>query len=150
VTPRRLDAAVVRRYLGDLRDVLARVAALGDVNGETLAADDLVRDALERRLIRLVDLAVALNTHVVASTTERAPVSYADPFGRAAEVGLISRETGAALAPSPGLRNLLVHEYGRVDLDRLAAAVPYAVADYGRYVGDVAIWLHDRDDDEAG
>lgn len=150
MTPRGLDAGVVGRYLADLRDVVARLEALDEPTGAALADDDLVRDALERRIIRLVDLAVALNTHVVAAETDRAPASYADSFRAAGEIGLITPEVAAALAPSAGLRNLLVHEYGRVDLDRLAAAVPVAVTDYTRYVGEVATWLRARDDAAPG
>lgn len=39
---------------------------------------------------------------------------------------------------SVGRRNVLVHEYVRVDLDLVAAAVTAATQDYGDYVADVA------------
>jgi uncharacterized protein YutE (UPF0331/DUF86 family) len=42
------------------------------------------------------------------------------------------------LKPSVGMRNAIVHEYLRLDLERVAAAVPLAVSVYGRYVTAVA------------
>lgn len=42
------------------------------------------------------------------------------------------------------LRNVLVHAYVDLDVDRLVAAVPLAVEQYGEYVRQVARWLADR------
>jgi uncharacterized protein YutE (UPF0331/DUF86 family) len=40
-----------------------------------------------------------------------------------------------------GLRNVLTHEYVRVDLERVAAAVPEATRDFGAYVQQVARFI---------
>ncbi|MGI8515950.1 MAG: hypothetical protein ACR2NT_12645 [Acidimicrobiia bacterium] len=41
------------------------------------------------------------------------------------------------------MRNVVIHEYERPDLERLAAAIPGALADYREYVVQVArfVWL---------
>ena len=43
-----------------------------------------------------------------------------------------------------GLRNVLVHEYARVDLARVAGAVPVAASDLAEFVRQVARWLSER------
>ena len=50
----------------------------------------------------------------------------------------------ATLAPSAGLRNVLVHAYLDLDVARLVAAVPLATEQYGEYVRQVARWVADR------
>ena len=48
------------------------------------------------------------------------------------------------LAPSAGLRNILVHAYLDLDVDRLVVAVPLATDQYGEYVRQVARWVAHR------
>jgi uncharacterized protein YutE (UPF0331/DUF86 family) len=36
------------------------------------------------------------------------------------------------------MRNVIVHEYDRLDLERLATAIPAALAEYRQYVRQVA------------
>jgi len=48
------------------------------------------------------------------------------------------------LLPSVGMRNVLVHEYVRVDLARVAAAVPLALDVYRRYIASAAAFVVER------
>jgi uncharacterized protein YutE (UPF0331/DUF86 family) len=45
------------------------------------------------------------------------------------------------LAPSAGLRNLLVHRYGDVRLDLLAAGVAATLDSYSDYIRQVSAYL---------
>lgn len=65
-------------------------------------------------------------------------------FDAAADAGAIDDDLVGRLAPSTGLRNVLVHAYVDLDLDRVAAAVPFAIDGYGEYVRQVAGWLRER------
>jgi uncharacterized protein YutE (UPF0331/DUF86 family) len=56
----------------------------------------------------------------------------------------VPADLAEALAPSAGMRNVLIHAYVAVDLDRVAAALPLARRDFGRYVAAVAAFLADR------
>lgn len=141
---RVLHPDVVQRRIALLRKLLDHLAGLGDVDLASLESDLGLRLQVERALTQLVELAVHVNSHVVASTEGRAPEGYRDSFVAAAEVGLIEPALAARLAPSTGLRNVVVHDYLDTDLSLLAAAVPLAIADYGEYVETVARWLAAR------
>ena len=43
-----------------------------------------------------------------------------------------------------GLRNVLTHEYGEIDLEIVASAVTSAGQDYGQYVQQMASWIARR------
>lgn len=101
----------------------------------------LLRHAIERILTQLVELSVSINGHVVAARLGRAPDSYRRSFADVAETGLITPALVERLSSAVGMRNLLVHEYAVVDLDRVADAVPEVVTDVGAYVRAVARWL---------
>jgi uncharacterized protein YutE (UPF0331/DUF86 family) len=133
----------VQARLRFLDELLRDLEALGDVSGDRLTADRIVRHALERILTQLVETAVAINSHIAASLLGRSPTGYRDSFALAADAGAISEELAATLFPSAGLRNLLVHEYGAIDLSRVAAATPLARTTYREYVTSVARFVTD-------
>lgn len=56
----------------------------------------------------------------------------------------MSSARAAELAPSAGLRNVLVHEYLAIDLRIVANSVPRARVTYGTYARAVARYLTSR------
>lgn len=141
MTPREIDWRTLRSKLRRCRELLDQLAELGPVDTARLAAEPVTALAIERILTLLVDLAFASNSHVAAARLGRAPDSYAESFTLAARTGMIDGELAAALRPSAGLRNVLVHNYLDVDPARVAAAVPLALEQYGAYVRQVAAFL---------
>jgi uncharacterized protein YutE (UPF0331/DUF86 family) len=81
---------------------------------------------------------------VVAVQTGTPPSDVQSSFADASAVGLIDHGLARRLAPSAGLRNVLVHAYIKLDLALLVAAVPLAAQQYGEYVRQVARWVADR------
>lgn len=138
MSPRKFDPAIVQSKLTSMRDLLVDLerADLGDA--ATLRSDRYARHVVERILIALVELAASINSHVVAARHAQAPINHRHSFELAAEYGLISRELADELIPSVGMRNILVHEYLEIDIDRVAAAVKFARDGYGRYLRVVA------------
>jgi uncharacterized protein YutE (UPF0331/DUF86 family) len=57
------------------------------------------------------------------------------------EIGVLDPDLAHALAPATGLRNVLVHAYLDLDLDRFVAAVPITRTQFAAYVRQVADWL---------
>ncbi len=136
-----LNPESVQRRLVALRERLDELRQLGDVTADRLAADWLVRAAVERVLTQLVELAAQINTHVVTAAGKVPPAEYRESFASAATVGVLSQDLAAKIAPSAGLRNILIHQYLDADLEIVANSVGEAIADYAAYVREVATWL---------
>ena len=141
-----IDADVLVLRLGLMRELLADLDSVGEVDARRLRDDRLTRHAVERILTRhaveriltqLVDLAVSINSHVAASAG-KTPSSYRESFHAAAAAGLINVDLAQRLAPSAGLRNVLTHDYVDIDLGLVAGAVTASRRDYGEYVTAVA------------
>ena len=47
------------------------------------------------------------------------------------------------------MRNVMVHDYVALDIDRVVEAVPTAAERFGAYIRQVAVWLDSQADDEA-
>lgn len=140
-----LDPQIVATRLALMRDLVADLVVMGPATGSQLRDDRMRRHATERVLGQIVELAASVNSHVGAAMLGRGPASYRDSFVDLARCGAIGAELANRLAPSAGLRNVLVHEYVEIDLDVVAAAIPRAIADYTAYIESVATWLLDRE-----
>jgi uncharacterized protein YutE (UPF0331/DUF86 family) len=127
-----------------MRDLLQDLAAMEDPSVDHLREDRLLRLAVERALIQLVELATSINTHVAAASLGRAPGSYPESFDMTAQAGLVSTDLAQRLKRFVGLRNILTHQYIEVDLKLVSDAIIAAQTDYRRYVTEAAQWRSSR------
>lgn len=142
--PRRLDERAVQSRLQLMGTLLRRLTRFGEVDRRTVEDDLDQRLILERIITQLVDLAVAVNTQIASAELGAAPDSYGESFSTLAEAGAIDRDLARRLAPSTGLRNVLVHAYLDLDVDRFVSSVPLARDQFTEYVEQVAGWLLER------
>ena len=137
-----LNIESVQRRLVAIRERLGELRQLDAVTADRLAEDWLTRAAVERVLTQLVELAAQVNTHIVTVAGNVPPADYRGSFVAAAEIGALPADLAAKIAPSAGLRNILVHQYLDADLEIVATSVGQAIGDYAAYVRAVATWLN--------
>ena len=143
MSPGELDREVVGRRLRLLHQTLADLRPLGQLGVTVLREDHVRRAAVERFIQVLVDLAADVNAHIVVAHLGMAPTTTAESFRLAAQVGAFPVELAERLIPVAGLRNLLVHRYGDIDVGLLSKAVAQVLAGFDDYVGSVARWIKD-------
>lgn len=141
MTPRRLDPSIVQARLSIMRGLLDDLVAVDAAGELPLVGNRMLRHGIERILTQLVELAAAVNEHIVGARLQRVATSYRESFELAAECGLIDKQLRDDLLPSVGMRNVLVHEYLEIDLQKVAVAVPLALSCYRRYVQQVADYV---------
>ncbi|MCB1017809.1 MAG: DUF86 domain-containing protein [Acidimicrobiales bacterium] len=141
MTPPSLDRDTAAARLRAMRDSLDELDALRDATSSRLRDEPLTRAAAERLIQVVVDLAVDVNGHVAVSASGAAPATGRDSFIAAAAVGAIDGELAERLAPSAGLRNVLVHRYTDIRTDLVAAAIPGVLDGFAEYARQMADWL---------
>ena len=138
MTPPALDVEVVHAKLHALGELLDDLDALPSLDRAALERDRMLRHAVERVLTQVVELAAGINNHLVAARLGKGALGYRESFLLAADAGALSGDLAARLAPSAGLRNVLVHQYAEIDLDQVVAAVGRARTDFRAYVRAIA------------
>lgn len=146
MTPRLVESDVIRRRLRLMEESLQYLQLLSDRSADDLRTAPLERAAGERLIQVVVDLAVDINSHLVVAGGAPAPETGRDSFPAAATVGALADDLAERLAPSAGMRNLLVHRYADIRLDLLAAGVAATLEDYPEYIRQVSAYLLSRDD----
>jgi len=71
----------------------------------------------------VIQAVIDIGNHLVTDAGLGAPERYVDILEKLADSGMISSELAGRLVPVFGMRNVLVHEYVRLDEERLWEAV---------------------------
>lgn len=118
-----VDAEVVARRVLSLNETLTHLARPGANDAQRLRADPLLRAAVERWLQLCIEACIDMAYHIVADGGWTPPDTARGAFGTLAAHDIIPAELADRLGKSAAMRNVLVHDYVAVDLERIALAV---------------------------
>lgn len=121
--------SMLREYLGVLRLLAARTI-------EEFNADLILAGALQHYLRVAAELMIETATHILAEEGLPVPDTYRGVFECLATSRKMDLELSRRLQGWAGLRNILVHRYLSVDLERLLQVLQQELRD----VTDFASW----------
>jgi uncharacterized protein YutE (UPF0331/DUF86 family) len=136
----------VERKLQLITEDLGRLAGFRSVSYESFVADPLRVAAVERMLERVILRAIDINEHLISelqtgAESKTTRLTYRDSFLKLADYGVYSGDFAQRIAPSAGLRNVLVHEYNDIDHKIVHTAMREGLADYASYVDHVRSFI---------
>lgn len=129
-----LDQILVTGKFNDIRNYLDELLPLLEKDSRTIIEDYLVLHTVERLFQLIVDSAIDLNTHIISQSDFAVPNDYQSTFTVLGENKIIPMEFALKIARSVGLRNLIVHKYGKVDLKRMVDDIKNNLGDYVEYL----------------
>jgi uncharacterized protein YutE (UPF0331/DUF86 family) len=97
------------------------------------------KDTAERDLQVAIQAALDIGSMILAEQSVAPAPSYRDVFLRLAEIGIFPHEFAARMARMAQFRNVLVHLYLEVDLQKVYHYLQHNLADleqFSRYVGE--------------
>ena len=143
-----LKSDLIQRKISLIQDDLSKLAELGDLSLSEVLADFVKQAAVERLLERIITRAIDINEHLIAELADQntsPPKDYRETFLRLSDLGLYPQEFAGSIAKSVGTRNLLVHEYDKIDYVKVYAAIGDCLRDYHRYVDYLLSFLKKRE-----
>jgi uncharacterized protein YutE (UPF0331/DUF86 family) len=136
-----VDPDVVARRLLALGESLRELTRPAAGDERALAADSMLRAAVERWLQVAVGACIDVADQVVASEGWTPPESGRAAFASLAAHGRMPVDLAKRLGDAAGLRNVLVGDYVSVDLTRLARTVREDLADLRAFAAEAAKWM---------
>lgn len=115
-----MTTEVIHQKIESLRNCIERIESKKPFTSEDLRKNFDLQDIISINLERAVQVSVDLASHLLAQNNGKTPTTMAESFIFLADSNLISSEVAQALVKSVGLRNLLVHEYSKIDWDIVA------------------------------
>jgi uncharacterized protein YutE (UPF0331/DUF86 family) len=129
------DAELVAKKLAEVETYVRELRTLARL-------DRLLTDLKEQRFVcHTLQLAVQavldVASHIVSDERLGEPANLRELFVLLAQAGWIERELVPSLQKMAGFRNLLVHEYGRIDLGIVRDVVENRLEDLEAFVAAV-------------
>jgi uncharacterized protein YutE (UPF0331/DUF86 family) len=135
-----VDPDVIARRLLSLNESLRELARPAASDARALIADPVLRAAVERWLQVAIEACFDLAYHLAASEGWTPPGSGREAFASLAAHGKLGADLAKKLGSAAALRNVLVHDYVAVDLERLARVVREDLDDLRDFARTASSW----------
>lgn len=143
-----LKKDLLQRKISLIQDDLSQLAKLADFSLAQISADFMKQATVERLLERIISRAIDINEHIIierAGSDAAPPKDYRETFLRLADLGVYPQEFAAEIGKSVGTRNLLVHEYDKIDYDKVYGSIHDCLRDYHKYIEFILNFLEKTD-----
>ena len=114
-----VDKTVLASKIAVIRDADARIREVLPRNREAFASDRTAREVVLLNLFVAIQECLSLATHWLADEGLHVPQTYAGVFRRLGEQHVIPQDLATRLAAAAGFRNLVAHQYGALDWERV-------------------------------
>ncbi|MCM2321855.1 MAG: DUF86 domain-containing protein [Oligoflexia bacterium] len=106
---------LLSRKIEALRNCVGRIESKLPFRLEELESNFDLQDIIAVNLERATQVCVDIAVRILAERSGPSPTTMAESFELLAKEGVISAELAVSLRKSVGLRNMLVHEYSKID-----------------------------------
>ena len=137
------DAVILERltlldeYMSDLR-------SLQDVDYQTYAESKLIHRTVERTLHLAVEACLDIGQHLIAQEGFRRPADNPDVFVVLVEEQILPDDLRPKLTAMARFRNLIVHDYARIDNQVVFAILKKRLDDFDQYVRAILVYLESQ------
>lgn len=132
-----VDRALVMARIGQIERCLERIESKRPVSLQIFVNDQDCRDIVLFNLIQAVQGCIDLAAHIVSDEGFGMVGSTNEFFYLLQDQGIISAELTEKMVRAVGFRNLCVHEYGRVDLERVYEVAVEGLSDIRGFVATI-------------
>ncbi|MGH7339218.1 MAG: type VII toxin-antitoxin system HepT family RNase toxin [Candidatus Rokuibacteriota bacterium] len=136
-----VDRDLVLRKLADLDLYLGQVSEYRAIAADEYRRDWKTQRIVERTLQMAIEVCVDVANHVIADQGLRVPATYADAFDVLAEAGLLPGPERDTMVRIVGFRNVVVHEYARVDPEIVVGILREHLDDLARFGATARRWV---------
>ena len=124
----------LEEYVGILKD-------MSRCSKKQLRDDLKLRGAVERYLQVSLECVIEICEMIISERGFRKPEKYRDAILILGEESILSRGFAEKFAPAAGFRNILVHHYAEIDLDKLYQHLQNDLNDFNIFAKHVAKYL---------
>lgn len=112
-----VDRTLVLRKLAVIEEYMDQLEEYRTTTIERYAHDWKTQRIVERTLQMMVEICIDISGHIIADRRYRVPTGYADSFSVLVENAVINEGLAKSLAKMAKFRNVVVHDYDRVDAE---------------------------------
>jgi len=132
-----VDHDLIIAKAGSIRRNLKRISEKGAVDLDSFLADIDLQEVISFNLHLAIENCTDLAAHIISAEGLGVPGSGSEMFYLLEENGYLSRTLTEKMIKAVGLRNPIVHEYDKIDLNRLFEIINKDTKDINDYVASI-------------
>jgi len=128
-----VDKLLIGRKLARIDTYLSQIREFSKISGNEYKKNWKTQRIVERTLQILVEECIDIANHIIADEGLRLPVGYADAFQVLMENRIIKKKLSATMEKMAKFRNVIIHQYEKIDPGIVVAILHKNLADFERY-----------------
>ena len=136
-----VDKNLILRKLSDLGDLREQIDEYRGITIRRYAADWKAQRIVERTLQMMIEICLDVANHIISGEGYRRPLGYADHFTVLMENGALNVRLSARLEKMARFRNLIVHNYDKIDVAVVVGLLKRNLADFDDFKSAIADFL---------
>ena len=137
-----INKELVAGKLSDMEGYYNEMSELLLEDARVILKNTVKLRAVERLFQLIVDTSIDINTHIIAESEFHLEDDYKSTFLTLGEHNILPIDFARKIAPSVGLRNLVVHKYGKVDLVLMIEQIKSEMSNYKEYIKQIHDFLN--------
>ena len=119
-----VDQLLIGRKLAQVDSYLGQMREFSKISFTAYKNDWKTQRIVERTLQILIEVCVDIANHIISDQGMRLPTGYADTFEVLKEAKVISKRLGETMETMAKFRNVVVHQYEKIDPDIVVFNTP--------------------------
>lgn len=132
-----MDQTVIASKIDSLYRCINRIKNKTPEHKTKLQEDIDLQDIIAVNLVRAVQIAVDIGTHINANSDEPAPATMGQVFTHLEKRNVISRKTANSMHSAVGFRNISVHSYDTIDWEIVWVIITHHIDDFEAYALEI-------------
>ena len=132
-----IDHDLVIAKAGSIRRNLKRISEKGGVDLEIFLGDIDRQEVVSFNLHLAIENCIVLAAHIISEEGLGVPGSASEMFYLLEENGYLNLQLTEKMIKAVGLRNLIVHEYDKIDLKRLFEIIRKDTKDINEFIASI-------------
>ncbi len=128
-----VDKAVVLRKLSELGTYYGQIKEFTDIAIDNYKNDWKNQRIVERTLQIMIETCTDIANHIISDRGMRPPTTYADTFMVLLENKIMSPEMFATMEKMAKFRNVVVHQYEKVDAEIVILILKRHLNDFDKF-----------------
>ncbi|MEI7426089.1 MAG: DUF86 domain-containing protein [Candidatus Moraniibacteriota bacterium] len=129
-----INRELVQRKINNIENYIKEIEPLLKLEANEIVSDVLKLRTIERNFQLIVDTMLDINTHIISAKNLKAPETLQETFLILGDGGVLPFEFVKKIAPVVGLRNIVVHEYEKIDNEKMMCDVKDGASQFGEYI----------------
>ncbi|MGF7184933.1 uncharacterized protein YutE (UPF0331/DUF86 family) [Desulfitispora alkaliphila] len=133
----KLEVEIIKEKLLRLQLYYKELKELEHITYQDYCNNSLYKRSVERLIQLIVEVSTDINNMILKGLRKGPTVDYYSSFIELAEADVFSMEFALKIAPSTGLRNVIVHEYQKIDDEIVYNSIKETLTQYYIYIEEV-------------